>query len=110
MTREEFEFIQQKFQESGLGIMQFLRQEKINHSTFSKWRRRYQAQNPEVVKSEETLAPVSISHAKCNNVIQTASRLTVIFPNGVKVDVPVGMESSAVKLITSYSYSHVLPK
>ena len=30
--------------------------------------------------------------------------------NGVKVYVPVGMESSAVKLITSYSYSHVLPK
>lgn len=41
MTREEFESIQRKFQESGLGIMQFLRQEKINHSTFSKWRRRY---------------------------------------------------------------------
>ena len=41
MTREEFESIQRKFQESRLGIMQFLRQEKINHSTFSKWRRRY---------------------------------------------------------------------
>lgn len=38
MTREEFESIQRKFQESGCGIMQFLRQEKINHSTFSKWR------------------------------------------------------------------------
>ncbi len=50
--------------------MQFLRQEKINHSTFSKWRRRYQAENLEVVKSEETLAPVSISHTNCNNVIQ----------------------------------------
>ena len=44
--------------------MQFLRQEKINHSTFSKWRRRYHAENSEDVKSEETLAPVSISHAK----------------------------------------------
>ena len=41
MTREEFESIQRKFQESGLGIMQFLRQEKINHSTYSKWRCRY---------------------------------------------------------------------
>ena len=110
MTREEFESIQRKFQESGLGIMQFLRQEKINHSTFSKWRRRYQSEKPNPLKPEETLAPVSISHAKCNNVIQTACRLTVIFPNGVKVYVPVGMESSAVKLITSYSYSHVLPK
>ena len=110
MTREEFESIQRKFQESGLGIMQFLRQEKINHSTYSKWRRRYQSETPNPLKSEETLAPVSISHTNCNNVIQTASKLTVIFPNGVKVDVPVGMESSAVKLITSYSYSHVLPK
>ena len=36
MTREEFEMLQQKLYESGLGIMQFLRQEKINHSTFSK--------------------------------------------------------------------------
>ena len=110
MTREEFESIQRKFQESGLGIMQFLRQEKINHSTFSKWRRRYQCGKPNPLKTEETLAPVSISHTQCNTVIQPQGRLTVIFPNGVKVYVPVGMESSAVKLITSYSYSHVLPK
>ena len=41
MTREEFESIQRKFQESGLWIMQFLRQEMINHPTFSKWRRNY---------------------------------------------------------------------
>jgi hypothetical protein len=90
--------------------MTYLRQDKVNHSSFSKRRRRYQSEKPNPVKPEETLVPVSISHAKCNNVIQTASRLTVIFPNGVKVYVPVGMESSAVKLITSYSYSHVLPK
>ena len=110
MTREEFESIQRKFQESGLGIMQFLRQEKINHSTFSKWRRRYQCGKPNPLKTEETLAPVSISHTQCNTVTQPQGRLTVIFPNGVKVYVPFGMESSAVKLITSYSYSHVLPK
>lgn len=64
MIREEFEFLQQKFRESGLGIIQFLCQERINYSTFSKLGRRYQAENLEVVKSEETLAPVSISHAK----------------------------------------------
>ena len=110
MKREEFESIQRKFQESGLGIMQFLRQEKINHSTFSKWRRRYQAENPEVVKSEQTLAPVTISHTKCSNIAPIANRLTIIFPNGVKVQVPVGFESSAVELITSYPYSNVLPK
>ena len=31
MTREEFELLQQRLQNSGLGIMKFLRSENINH-------------------------------------------------------------------------------
>ena len=61
-------------------------------------------------KTEQTLAPVTISHAKCSNVVPISNRLTIIFPNSVKVQVPVGFESSAVELITSYPYGHVLPK
>ena len=41
MTREEFELLQQRLQNSGLGIMKFLRSENINHSTYTKWKRKY---------------------------------------------------------------------
>ena len=45
MTREEFELLQQRLQNSGLGIMKFLRSENINHSTYTKWKRRFSAEN-----------------------------------------------------------------
>ena len=110
MTREEFELLQQKLNESGLGIMKFLRNESINHSTYTKWKRRFSTKENATSKTEQTLAPVTISHTKCSNIAPIANRLTIIFPNGVKVQVPVGLESSAVELITSYPYSNVLPK
>ena len=110
MTREEFELLQQRLQNSGLGIMKFLRSENINHSTYTKWKRRFSTKENATSKTEQTLAPVTISHTKCSNIVPIANRLTIIFPNGVKVQVPVGFESSAVDLITSYPYGHVLPK
>lgn len=36
--KREFLLLQEKLAVSGMGIMKFLRQEKINHSTYIKWR------------------------------------------------------------------------
>ena len=60
MTREEFELLQQRLQSSGLGIMKFLRSKNINHSTYTKWKRRFSTEENATSKTGQTLAPVTI--------------------------------------------------
>lgn len=72
MTQEEFELLQQRLRNSGLGFMKFLISENINYSTYTKWERRFRTKENATSKTEQTLAPVTISHTKCNNVVLIA--------------------------------------
>lgn len=108
MTKEEFVQFQESHRNSGLSLKKYLQREGIGYSTYSYWRHKFQS--PSTAEPEVSLAPVSFRSPSCNTLPKDTDKIILCFPNGVRVSLHAGMEECALRLITSYPYSHVLPE
>lgn len=109
-TAEEFVTFQQKMRASGLSLAKFLASEHVSSSTYYYWERKYAVEKHASPIENQTLIPVTISTPVFHKTIPHSSELIVRFPNGIQVQVPTGLESSVIELVTSYPYHHVLPE
>jgi putative transposase len=108
MTKEEFTSLQELHRSSGLSLLKFLKQEHISYSTYNYWKRKSAyALDQESEDSGATLAPITL---KVPGVVPSSSvsGMTLLFPNGVRAHLSVGMEDSASLLINQYNCCHVL--
>ena len=110
MCKEEFTELQQRHQESGKTLKEFLVETGVGYSTYSYWRRKYLATD-----APHELAPISFK-ASCSASIgspsfgkEVPSGVTLLFPNGLRAHFGSGTESMLMSLLDKSLSAHVLP-
>ena len=106
MTKDEFLELQVKQRESGVSLMKYLREIGLSYSTYTYWNRKYRALESE--EPDTPFAQVTLQTSTTVALPSCSGHITLQFPNGVHVRLAPGMEESALRLITSYPYAHVL--
>lgn len=107
MTKEGFLQLHEDYLSSGLGLMAYLRKNRISYSNYNYWRQKYLTESPD--ENPIPLAPVRILTSSFQSTGFPNGEITVKYPNGVTVILGAGMEESALRMITSYTDCHVLP-
>ena len=108
MTKSDFLQLQELQRNSGLPLMKYLQEKDLSYSTYNYWKRKFLYQESE--ESEIPFAQVCLRPSTKVVLPSPTGHITLCFPNGVHVCLDVGMEESATRLITSYTYGHVLPE
>lgn len=106
MTKDDFLQFQEKQHASGLPLMKYLHQIGLNYSTYTYWKRKFRTLESE--ESDVPFAQVTLRSDSSVALPVCTGRFTLRFPNGVHVFLGADIEESALRLITSYPYSHVL--
>ena len=92
---EMFELIR-KWESSGLSQLKFLEQSGISKSTFGYWRKRY-LQNQQASKPDSgRLIAIKVSSDNKPTICESQS-LEIIYPNGIRLLCPVGMNPLSIK-------------
>lgn len=107
MTKEGFLQLQDDYLSSGLGLMAYLRENRISYSNYNYWRQKYRIESPD--EHSVPLAPVRILPSSFQSKCFPNGDITIKYPNGVIAIFSAGMEESALRMITSYTECHVLP-
>ena len=107
MTKDEFLELQVKQRESGVSLMKYLREVGLSYSTYTYWNRKFRTLKSDAL--ETPFAQVTLQRSTAVAFPSCSGHITLQFPNGVHVRLDSGMEESALRLITSYPYGHVLP-
>ena len=107
MTKDEFLELQVKQRESGVSLMKYLREVGLSYSTYTYWNRKFRTLESEEL--DTPFAQVTLQTSTAVTLPSCSGHITLRFPNGVHVRLDSGMEESALRLITSYPYGHVLP-
>lgn len=107
MTKDEFLELQVKQRESGVSLMKYLREVGLSYSTYTYWNRKFRTLESDAL--ETPFAQVTLQRSTAVAFPSCSGYITLQFPNGVHVRLDSGMEDSALRLITSYPYGHVLP-
>jgi hypothetical protein len=97
----------EQWQKSGLSQVQFCLREKISIKTFHYWLRKYRSEkevesqlNPKVSK---TFIPVEVSGpASSNSIPLTSGRMELLFPNGVRMSCPSGVDIIWLKSLINF--------
>lgn len=107
MTKEGFFQLHDDYLSSGLGLMAYLRENRISYSNYNYWRQKYRIESAD--ENPVPLAPVKILSSSFQSNGFPNGDITVKYPNGVIAILSTGMEESALRMITSYTDCHVLP-
>lgn len=107
MTKECFLQLYEDYLSSGLGLMAYLRENRISYSNYNYWRQKFRIESPD--ENPVPLAPVKILPSSFQPNGLPNGEITVRYPNGVIAILNAGMEDSALRMITSYTDCHVLP-
>lgn len=107
MTKEGFLQLHEDYLSSGLGLMAYLRENRISYSNYNYWRQKFRIESPD--ENPALLAPVRILPSSFQPNGLPNGEITVRYPNGVIAILSAGMEDSALRMITSYTDCHVLP-
>lgn len=108
MTKDDFLQLQSRQRESGVPLMKYLREIGFSYSTYTYWNRKLRSLDCE--DFEPPFAQVTLQASTAVSLPSCSGHITLQFPNGVHVRLDSGMEESAMRLITSYPYGHVLPQ
>lgn len=107
MTKEDFLQLHDDYLSSGLGLMAYLRENRISYSNYNYWRQKFLIESPD--ENPVPLAPVRILPSSFQPNGSPNGEIRVKYPNGVIAILSAGMEESALRMITSYTDCHVLP-
>ena len=96
-----------RWQESGLTQTKFCLGENLSSKTFSSWLRKYRSEKevesqigPKVSK---TFIPVEVSGPTASNSMPLASgRMELLFPNGVRMSCPSGVDIIWLKSLINF--------
>ena len=104
-SKEQMYLAIEKWQESGLSQVKFCKQEELSAKVFCYWLRKYRSEKVSAVPANNTSAfiPVSLSGTGNNvRVLQPGQRIELFFPNGVRLNCPVGIEVSQLKTLIKF--------
>jgi len=106
-SNEEMYLAIELWQESGLSQVKFCSCEKLSVKTFSYWLRKYRKEKGLSVKrsnkASDTFIPVEISRGATSSHANTHSgRIEMIFPNGVQLSCPVGIDIGQLKNLINF--------
>ena len=92
------------WQESGLSQVKFCSGEKLSVKTFSYWLRKYRKEKGLLEghskKASETFIPVEVSRGRTlNRINPDYGRIEVLFPNGVQMSCPAGIDIGQLKTL-----------
>jgi len=98
------------WQESRLSQVKFCSRENISVATFGYWLRKYREEkelcNNAGGVSKETFIPVEVSGPgplnRDTRIMGNPSRIEVIFPNGVRVSCPAGIDIRQLKTLIKF--------
>lgn len=115
MTKDDYAEFRCRLHESGLGLMEFLRQEGVPYSTYRGWKKRFSEMTTEAAPGN-ALVPVvlkkrqsGVSSPKSHgHSLPSYGRICLLFPNGVAASLPCEKGREAVRMINAYG--HVLPE
>ena len=85
-----------KWESSGLAQLKFLEQSGISKSTFGYWRKRYLEEQQASKSDSGRLIPIKVSSDKKPSISESQS-LEIIYPNGVRLLCPAGMNLASIK-------------
>jgi len=84
-----------KWESSGLAQLKFLEQSEISKSTFGYWRKRYLEEHASQTKTGR-LIPIKVD-PEINPLIPERGSIEIIYPNGVRLLCPAGMNLASIK-------------
>jgi len=101
-TQEEMYMAIELWKESGLSQNQFCKQEKIAHSTFKYWHKKYKGENPNKRRSKSpannSFIPVRVT--KQDEIITKPvidDKIIITHPNGIEISCPVTIDQDKLK-------------
>jgi len=106
-SKEEMYLAIELWQESGLSQVKFCSREKLSVKTFSYWLRKYRKEKGFLAegskKVSDTFIPLEISRGGTSTQANTNSgRIEMIFPNGVQLSCPVGIDIGQLKNLINF--------
>ncbi len=104
-SKEEMYLAIEMWQESGLSQRKFCLNEKLSVKTFAYWLRKYKQDKGFSAKKDdnvrETFIPVSVPNA-INNLVPDCGSIEVVFPNGVHINCPAGIDIDQLKTLINF--------
>ena len=93
------------WRESGLSQSKFCSGEKLSVKTFAYWLRKYKQEKGFPAKKDnndrETFIPVEVPNA-INTPVPDCGNIEVIFPNGVHINCPAGIDIDQLKTLINF--------
>lgn len=107
MTEQGFKELQHEQQQSGMGLMAYLKSHSICYSNYTYWRKKYSATVVGDAQQPQTMAPISVRNT--SNQQDAREGISVSLPNGTLAFFSPGMESSAIRLLMEMGGAYVQP-
>jgi hypothetical protein len=96
LHKDEMYALVQKWESSGQSQLKFLEHSGISKSTFGYWRKRYLENHGPSKPASGKLIPITVSSDKKPSISESQS-LEIIYPNGVRLLCPAGMNLASIK-------------
>lgn len=104
-SKEEMYLAIEMWQESGLSQRKFCLNENLSVKTFAYWLRKYKQEKGFPAKKDnnvrETFIPVEVPNA-INTPVPDCGNIEVIFPNGVHINCPAGIDIDQLKKLINF--------
>ena len=104
-SKEEMYLAIKMWRESGLSQSKFCLNEKLLVKAFAYWLRKYKQDKDFPAKKydnvRETFIPVSVPNT-INNLVPDCASIEVIFPNGVHINCPAGIDIDQLKTLINF--------
>jgi hypothetical protein len=104
-SKEEMYLAIEKWRTIGLSQTKFCSLEKLSVKTFAYWLRKYKQEKGFPVKKnnggQKAFIPVKVSNA-INNRVPDCGSIEVIFPNGVQINCPAGIDIGQLKTLINF--------
>jgi len=104
-TKEEMYLAVETWRKSGLSQSKFCSVKKLSVKTFAYWLRKYKQEKGFPIKKnnegQKAFIPVKVSSG-INKLVPDRGSIEVIFPNGVQINCPAGIDIGQLKTLINF--------